>query len=609
MDEAAAAAAGSSLVSSTLAQAGPPHPNLDPSREGWAMEDATAVAYLQQTEEAARDGVGVGDGQPKRESVEGVAVDDDDGGGGLGGTTAAATAALEAAEAAAEAVPAESVPPCILNVETDEGTAAREIFVGGLPADATEDDVRGAFTAEVTTLAAQATRDTSGDVTRLSFHGGSVTKRKHGSEDGDENDSEEIVVAPGFAVVEFATPAAARAALKTHRAGLHMRGGGDPEGATIASISRRQSCLCIGRVPRGWTAPELVTKLRDAGIATFTGLTLSLRKNEGVGEGGDEGGKGGAAVNALDVDVDGVSGGSGAGAPGAGPVGGGDRLQGGSTASRGKNGARYAFAQFPSHASAARALRRMLAPTFRLAGVVGPPPCSWAALSGGRTPKLPNEASSKDLGKVRTVFIRRMPPWWDEEELRARVERFGNVQSLEAGPKVAPRLSQSADVDASGADAADACVYSPAAPAARHTERDHFCFVRFKTREQALACVKGLDGSEEVNSEDTAWVSTVCVQLAKPPASSPLPPPAKKKSAKTAVIVVEKVPGPARTAPGTASTPSAASDPMTYLTPPSKFIHVIELLLEVGSRDLRPNRPRHLKKRGGEERKSVGSYR
>jgi hypothetical protein len=157
----------------------------------------------------------------------------------------------------------------------------------------------------------------------------------------------------------------------------------------------------------------------------------------------------------------------------------------------------YAFAQFGSHGAAARALRGMQAPQFLLEGLPGPPMCSWASPPAG--PTEPG-SGNVDWAKVRSVFVRVMPPWWDEAALRSAAEKFGAVESVAVGQPYA----------AVGEPGGDTAVGDGAG------------FVTFAKREAAESCVEGLNGTacgrDPTPGADTSGAGSVLrVQMGKKP--------------------------------------------------------------------------------------------
>eukprot|EP00252_Welwitschia_mirabilis_P012025 TRINITY_DN26744_c0_g1_i3.p1 TRINITY_DN26744_c0_g1~~TRINITY_DN26744_c0_g1_i3.p1 ORF type:complete len:749 (+),score=164.58 TRINITY_DN26744_c0_g1_i3:185-2431(+) len=134
----------------------------------------------------------------------------------------------------------------------------------------------------------------------------------------------------------------------------------------------------------------------------------------------------------------------------------------------------FAFLSFSTHTDAIRAYKRLQKPDV--------------LFGGSRTAKVAfaeplREPDKEIMAKVKSVFIDGIPPYWDEDRVRNYLKRYGEIERV---------------------------VLARNMPTAK---RKDFGFVNFRTHEEAMACIDGLNNTMIIDGETKMKVR---IRLANP---------------------------------------------------------------------------------------------
>ena len=135
----------------------------------------------------------------------------------------------------------------------------------------------------------------------------------------------------------------------------------------------------------------------------------------------------------------------------------------------------FAFLEFPTHLEATKALKRLQKRDVFF-GIDFHAMVEFA--------KRGIEPDEEVMSQVKCVFVDGLPAYWDEEEVRDKFHKYGEIERVRLARNMAA------------------------------TKRKDFGFIHFSTREATLACIEGIN-ENEVNTEDNKV--TLKASLQKPP--------------------------------------------------------------------------------------------
>ncbi|KAJ7564328.1 hypothetical protein O6H91_02G013000 [Diphasiastrum complanatum] len=138
----------------------------------------------------------------------------------------------------------------------------------------------------------------------------------------------------------------------------------------------------------------------------------------------------------------------------------------------------FAFLEFATHKDALKAFKQLQKPDV-VFGTERSAKVSWA--------QPLNEPDEEVMAQVKSVFVDGMPPTWDEEQVKERFGKFGEIERI----MLARNMSSA--------------------------KRKDFGFINYSSRDAALACIEALNNTEIAEGETKVKLK---VMLAKPQSKS-----------------------------------------------------------------------------------------